>query len=74
MSFLGVYSVTVIYIFIIITIIITKVDSAKIDQDAKIPEDVMGGLKELGLFGLQIPEEYGRCIELLIMFLAGSPV
>ncbi|XP_031566608.1 complex I assembly factor ACAD9, mitochondrial-like [Actinia tenebrosa] len=36
-----------------------KVDSVKIDQEAKIPEDVMSGLKELGLFGLQIPEEYG---------------
>lgn len=36
------------------------VDSAQIDKDAKIPEDVMQGLRELGLFGLQIPEEYGE--------------
>ncbi|CAH3170212.1 unnamed protein product [Porites lobata] len=36
-----------------------KVDSGQIDKDAKIPNDVMEGLKELGLFGLQIPEEYG---------------
>ena len=36
------------------------VDSGQIDKDAKIPNDVMEGLKELGLFGLQIPEEYGE--------------
>ena len=35
-------------------------DSGQIDKDAKIPNDVMEGLKELGLFGLQIPEEYGE--------------
>ncbi|XP_027051214.1 acyl-CoA dehydrogenase family member 9, mitochondrial-like [Pocillopora damicornis] len=38
---------------------VEKVDSAHIDKTAKIPEEVMGGLKELGLFGLLIPEEYG---------------
>jgi len=36
-----------------------KVDSAKIDRDHAIPEDVMRGLKGLGLFGLNIPAEYG---------------
>ncbi|XP_020631609.1 acyl-CoA dehydrogenase family member 9, mitochondrial-like [Orbicella faveolata] len=36
-----------------------KVDSADIDKKAKIPEDVMGGLRDLGLFGLLIPEKYG---------------
>ncbi|KAK3748757.1 hypothetical protein QZH41_020325, partial [Actinostola sp. cb2023] len=36
-----------------------KVDSTKIDREASIPKEVMAGLKELGLFGLQIPEEYG---------------
>ena len=36
------------------------VDSSKIDQESKIPEDVMNGMKEMGLFGLQIPEEYGK--------------
>ncbi|KAM7423304.1 hypothetical protein PAMA_011047 [Pampus argenteus] len=36
-----------------------EVDSYKIDQEAKIPPETMQGLKELGLFGLQIPEEYG---------------
>uniref|UniRef100_A0A3P8WMQ5 Acyl-CoA dehydrogenase family, member 9 n=1 Tax=Cynoglossus semilaevis TaxID=244447 RepID=A0A3P8WMQ5_CYNSE len=35
------------------------VDSTKIDQDAKIPEETLTGLKELGLFGIMIPPEYG---------------
>ncbi|XP_049586597.1 complex I assembly factor ACAD9, mitochondrial [Syngnathus scovelli] len=36
-----------------------EVDSAKIDREARIPPETLNGLKELGLFGLQIPEEYG---------------
>lgn len=36
-----------------------RVDSKKIDLEAKIPEETLDGLKELGLFGLQIPEELG---------------
>lgn len=36
-----------------------EVDSKKIDQDAKIPPETLKGLKNLGLFGMQIPEEYG---------------
>lgn len=36
------------------------VDSKKIDQDAKIPQETLNGLKSLGLFGMQIPEEYGE--------------
>ncbi|NXO88084.1 ACAD9 dehydrogenase, partial [Sitta europaea] len=36
-----------------------EVDSKKIDQDAKIPPETLQGLKDLGLFGMQIPEEYG---------------
>ncbi|XP_063147884.1 complex I assembly factor ACAD9, mitochondrial isoform X1 [Candoia aspera] len=36
-----------------------EVDSKKIDQDAKIPQETFNGLKNLGLFGMQIPEEYG---------------
>uniref|UniRef100_A0A8C6TUN7 Complex I assembly factor ACAD9, mitochondrial n=1 Tax=Neogobius melanostomus TaxID=47308 RepID=A0A8C6TUN7_9GOBI len=36
-----------------------EVDSAKIDREAKIPPETLSGLKELGLFGMQIPEEYG---------------
>eukprot|EP00753_Platysulcus_tardus_P013811 PLAT3867.2.p1 GENE.PLAT3867.2~~PLAT3867.2.p1 ORF type:complete len:622 (-),score=249.41 PLAT3867.2:86-1696(-) len=35
------------------------VDSAKLDSDASMPKEVLSGLAELGLFGLQIPEEYG---------------
>lgn len=35
------------------------VDSAKIDRDAKIPPETLNGLKELGLFGIMVPEEYG---------------
>ncbi|KAI7795238.1 complex I assembly factor ACAD9, mitochondrial [Triplophysa rosa] len=36
-----------------------EVDSKKIDHDAVIPPETLNGLKELGLFGIQIPEEYG---------------
>ncbi len=36
-----------------------NVDSAKIDRDARIPEAVIKGMKELGLFGMIIPTEYG---------------
>ncbi|XP_041945744.1 complex I assembly factor ACAD9, mitochondrial isoform X2 [Alosa sapidissima] len=35
------------------------VDSKTIDHEAKIPPETLNGLKELGLFGIQIPEEYG---------------
>ncbi len=35
------------------------IDSAKIDEEAKIPEEVINQLKELGFFGMNIPEEYG---------------
>ncbi len=35
------------------------VDAAKIDREAKIPAEVLQGLKELGLFGMVIPSEYG---------------
>ena len=45
-----------------LSFVLALVDSDKIDRDASIPEDVMDGLKELGLFGLQIPEEYGKVI------------
>ncbi|KAK4296974.1 hypothetical protein Pmani_030578 [Petrolisthes manimaculis] len=36
-----------------------QVDGAKIDDEAKIPEETLEGLKSLGLYGQQIPEEYG---------------
>uniref|UniRef100_A0A672L4U0 Acyl-CoA dehydrogenase family member 9, mitochondrial-like n=1 Tax=Sinocyclocheilus grahami TaxID=75366 RepID=A0A672L4U0_SINGR len=35
------------------------VDSKKIDHEAMIPPETLNGLKELGLFGIQVPEEYG---------------
>ena len=35
------------------------VNSSKIDLEGVIPDDTMAGLKEMGLFGLQIPEEHG---------------
>jgi acyl-CoA dehydrogenase family protein 9 len=36
-----------------------NVDAAKIDEDAKIPDEVLQGLKDLGLFGMLIPQEHG---------------
>lgn len=36
-----------------------SVDSKKIDIESKIPKETLDGLKELGLFGQQIPIEYG---------------
>lgn len=35
------------------------IDSAKIDEAQELPEAVLSGLKELGLFGLQIEQPYG---------------
>jgi len=35
------------------------VDSAKMDHDGKFPDEVRKGMAELGLMGLNIPEEYG---------------
>lgn len=36
-----------------------KVDSVAIDREHRIPDEVLEGMKELGLFGLIIPEEHG---------------
>jgi len=36
-----------------------NVDSAKIDREHAIPKEVLDGAKELGLFGLQIPQDFG---------------
>jgi acyl-CoA dehydrogenase family protein 9 len=36
-----------------------NVDSAKIDREMRIPPEVLQGVKELGLFGMVIPTEYG---------------
>jgi alkylation response protein AidB-like acyl-CoA dehydrogenase len=37
----------------------TKVDPQVIERDAKIPDQVIKGLKELGALGMKIPEQYG---------------
>ncbi|MFF7310124.1 acyl-CoA dehydrogenase family protein [Streptomyces sp. NPDC008137] len=37
----------------------TKVDPAVIERDAKIPDEVVDGLKELGAFGMKIDTKYG---------------
>jgi alkylation response protein AidB-like acyl-CoA dehydrogenase len=36
-----------------------KVDPLVIERDAKIPDDVVDGLKQLGALGMKIPVEYG---------------
>src|SRR4051812_44155141 len=36
-----------------------KVDGRTIENEARIPDEVVKGLKELGAFGMKIPEEYG---------------
>lgn len=36
-----------------------NIDAAKIDRDAKIPDDVLQGLAALGLCGMGVDEEYG---------------
>lgn len=36
-----------------------SVDAARIDREARIPPEVVQGLKEMGLFGMIIPEAYG---------------
>jgi acyl-CoA dehydrogenase family protein 9 len=36
-----------------------NVDSLKFDQDKKLPPEVLQGLKDMGLFGLIIPEAFG---------------
>src|SRR3954469_12915782 len=35
------------------------VDRQQIEREARIPESVLRGLKELGALGMKIPEEYG---------------
>jgi acyl-CoA dehydrogenase family protein 9 len=36
-----------------------KIDPSKSDRDARLPEDVVAGIKELGLMGMQTPGEFG---------------
>jgi alkylation response protein AidB-like acyl-CoA dehydrogenase len=37
----------------------TEIDSAEIERDAQIPDEVVRGLRELGAFGMKIGTEYG---------------
>ncbi|MET8947879.1 acyl-CoA dehydrogenase family protein [Streptomyces sp. NPDC004542] len=37
----------------------TKIDGARIERDARIPDEVIDGLKELGAFGMKIDTKYG---------------
>ena len=37
----------------------THMDSAKFDREGAFPEEYIDGLKELGLYGLYVPEKYG---------------
>jgi alkylation response protein AidB-like acyl-CoA dehydrogenase len=39
--------------------LVERVDPFAIERDAKIPDEVVDGLKELGALGMKIPEEYG---------------
>src|SRR4051794_10310430 len=36
-----------------------EVDPLEIEREAKIPERVIDGLKELGALGIKVPEQYG---------------
>jgi alkylation response protein AidB-like acyl-CoA dehydrogenase len=37
----------------------SEVDPLEIEREAKIPDSVLDGLKELGALGMKVPEEYG---------------
>src|SRR5918998_2918858 len=39
--------------------LVASVDPLEIERDAKIPERVLDGLKELGALGMKVPETYG---------------
>jgi alkylation response protein AidB-like acyl-CoA dehydrogenase len=36
-----------------------KVDPLQIERDAKIPDEVVQGLKDIGALGMKVPEQYG---------------
>src|ERR687895_1077448 len=36
-----------------------RVDPLQIERDAKIPDEVIQGLKDMGALGMKVPEEYG---------------
>ena len=37
----------------------SEVDPLGIEREAKVPDEVIGGLKELGALGMKVPEDYG---------------
>jgi alkylation response protein AidB-like acyl-CoA dehydrogenase len=37
----------------------TKIDARTIERESRVPDEVVKGLKQLGAFGMKIPEEYG---------------
>src|SRR3954447_10065698 len=39
--------------------VVEKVDPIQIERDAKIPDDVVQALKDIGAMGMKTPEEYG---------------
>src|SRR4051794_12046347 len=39
--------------------LVSEVDPLLIERDAKIPDEVIDGLKELGALGMKVPEQYG---------------
>jgi alkylation response protein AidB-like acyl-CoA dehydrogenase len=39
--------------------LVEQVDSDRIDREGKIPAEVLQGLRDLGAFGIKIPQEYG---------------
>ena len=41
------------------TFLTDKVDPFEIEREARIPDEVLDGLKELGALGMKVPEQYG---------------
>src|SRR3954454_17638821 len=41
------------------TFLVEHVDPMRIERDARIPDEVIDGLKELGALGMKVPSEYG---------------
>ena len=39
--------------------LLEKVDAERIEREARIPAEVIQGLREIGAFGIKIPREYG---------------
>jgi alkylation response protein AidB-like acyl-CoA dehydrogenase len=43
----------------LVELVKNKVDPVEVERNSKIPEEVVQGLKDIGAFGIKIPEEYG---------------